>query len=329
LTNARLKLLLRCLISIALIAFIVRKVNWQHLGTIFFRLDFRWALAGWALTIGVILLLALRWRLFLVQQQLSIPFRTVFGLTWAGQFFNSVLPGSTGGDVVKIYQLCRIAPQRKAPAAASVFADRFGALLALLLLAGIGFILEPAPLRILFGERPSLPTTVIWSLGLMGLGLLGGWLLWRRLRLTPWAGKLQRLFDAVRECFSFNYRLAVAFLFSFMLHLLNFFIVFLFARSLGISITYGQVLVMMPVILFLVMVPVTINGHGLRELLLIAYFTSMGIVIGGHPELKVEDTAVALSLVAVTNDLLWSLPGGLWYLFAFRRLGPAAGNAGS
>jgi glycosyltransferase 2 family protein len=329
LISARLKVLLRCLISIALVVFVLRKVDWHDLGTILFQLDLRWALAGWALTFGMIVLLALRWRLFLVQQQLGIPFRTVLGLTWAGQFFNSVLPGSTGGDVIKIYQLCRIAPQRKAAAAASVFADRLGALVALVFLAGIGFVLEPAPLRILLGERLGIFSTVIWSLGLSGFGLVGGWLLWRRLRLTPWAAKLQRLFDAVRACFSPNYRLAVAFSFSFLLHFLNFFVLFLFARSLGISITYGQVLLMMPVILFLVMIPVTINGHGLRELLLMAYFASMGIVIGGHPEMKVQDTAVALSLLAVTNDLLWSLPGGLWYLLAFRTSGPPAGQAAS
>ena len=103
------------------------------------------------------------------------------------------------------------------------------------------------------------------------------------------------------------------------MHILNFSIVYAFARSLEIGLTYGQVLLMMPVILFIVMIPITINGHGLRELLLIGYFGAMGVAIAGHSDLKVQDTAVALSLLTVGNDLFWSLPGGLWYLLGWRR----------
>lgn len=296
----------------------LRKVNWHDLRTILLQLDFRWALAGWACTLGLIALLAFRWRLFLAQQQLNIPFRTVFGLTWAGQFFNSVLPGSTGGDVVKIYQLCRLAPQRRAAAVASVFADRLSALAALLLLGSIGFALEPAPLQMLFRGRLDMFGLLVWGAGLAALGVVTGWIIWRLLRSTSWVARIQRFIAAVRECFLFNRRLVTAFLLAFALHLLNFSILYLFARSLGISLTYGQVLLMMPVILILVMVPITINGHGLRELLLIGYFASLGVIVTAHPELKVQDTAVALSLVAVANDLLWSLPGGLWYLLAFQ-----------
>ena len=87
-------------------------------------LNFAWAIPASALVALLITLLALRWRIFLRQQGLELPFSTIFSLTWAGQFFNSVLPGSTGGDVVKIYQLCRLAPDRKAAAAATVVVDR-------------------------------------------------------------------------------------------------------------------------------------------------------------------------------------------------------------
>src|SRR3712207_9577460 len=65
-----------------------------------------------------------RWEIFLQQQKLALPFGTTLALTWAGQFFNSCLPGSTGGDLVKIFQLCRFWPQRKAAAASTVVADR-------------------------------------------------------------------------------------------------------------------------------------------------------------------------------------------------------------
>lgn len=45
---------------------------------------------------------------------------------------------------------------------------------------------------------------------------------------------------------------------------------------------------MMPVVLFLVLLPITINGHGLREVLLIGYFTQMGITASGAPRAECE-----------------------------------------
>lgn len=74
----------------------------------------------------------------------------------------------------------------------------------------------------------------------------------------------------------------------------------------------------MPVILFVVLLPITINGHGLRELLLIGYFGYMGIVLQGDAQSGVQGIALALSLLVVGNDLLWALPGGVWYLLWFR-----------
>jgi hypothetical protein len=61
-------------------------------------------------------------------------------------------------------------------------------------------------------------------------------------------------------------------------------------------------------------------GHGLRELLLIAYFTQMGLTLNGHPESGAREIAIAWSLILVANDLLWSLPGGIWYLVRFKSL---------
>ena len=118
----------------------LRKLDWHGLGEVLGRLQLGWVALGWASTSLLVVGLAARWRIFLKAQGIDLPFATIFSLTWAGQFFNSVLPGSTGGDVIKIYQLCRLAPDRKAAGAATVVVDRLVALSALMLLAGIAFL---------------------------------------------------------------------------------------------------------------------------------------------------------------------------------------------
>ena len=121
--------------------------------------------------------------------------------------------------------------------------------------------------------------------------------------------------------------LGVAIALSFTIHLLSFFIAFCFARSLGITISYGQILQFLPVLLFLVMMPVTVNGHGLREVLLIFYFTKLGIGTGSA--MGTQETAIAFSALMVANDLLWCLPGGLLYSLRFRRPASAVSGAAS
>ena len=311
-----------------MIAFVLRKVDWSALGALLAQVHAGWALAGWAATSLLIAGLAFRWQIFLRQQRIELPFSAIFSLTWAGQFFNSILPGSTGGDVVKIYQVCRLAPDRKAAAAATVFVDRITALIALLVIAGSAFVIDPAPLSFLPITSLSSRTIAGWFATFLLLAIIGAWLLYRPMRSTLWGGRLFRTLEAAKGHLSINRGFLAAILLSFALHLINFSIAYFFARALGLSISYLQILLMMPVVLFLVLLPITINGHGLRELLLIGYFTQMNVTVGGQAPSSFREMAVAFSLVLVTNDLLWSIPGGLWYMARYRSSDQSAKEPG-
>ena len=309
------------LVSVALIGFVLRKLDWRQVGALLEKTDPVWGFSGSALTLGLILLLALRWTLFLRRQSIPVPFPTVFSLTWSGQFFNSVLPGSTGGDFVKIFQLCRLAPDRKAAAAVTVVLDRFTALIALLCLAGFAFFRCPISWADFAGvHRPSGRLLLIAGSVGGGMGLAVGALLATRSQV--WLPRIARVIAAAKTSIAPSPALALAVVMSFAIHLLSFFIAFCFARSLGIGITYPQILAFFPVLLFLVMLPITVNGHGLREVLLIFYFGKLGVAIAGHPSPGVQETAIAFSALLVANDLTWSLPGGLWYFLRFRPAPP-------
>lgn len=271
------------------------------------------------LTLGVLLYLpfiggmTLRWQAFLRQHDITLPFVDVLSLTWSGQFFNSFLPGSTGGDVVKIYQLCRRMPERKAAAASTVIADRLIALIALLILAGSALIIEPAPLQLLRGV--ALPLKAI-ALAVVFV-LLAAWVLSRIIQPAEWIARLRKIVQACRQALTFNSRLAAGLLLGLLVHLVNFTIIYFFARALRTSMSYTQVVLMMPVVLFLLLLPLTINGHGLREVLLVGYFSYFRVQSSGQPAAGSNDLAIALSLLMVANDLFCSLPGGIWYFSKF------------
>jgi uncharacterized membrane protein YbhN (UPF0104 family) len=262
----------------------------------------------------------MRWRIFLRHQGIRLPYNTVLCLSWGGQFFNSVLPGSTGGDIIKLIGICSLVPERKAAAASTVFVDRLSALVALLVLAAAAICIYPKPLTLLPLPKLTVSSIIFLVIGAVSVGVAVLWLLHRLTRASHFHGKIARTLAAAKSNLTLDPSVIAALFLAFFIHVLNFTIIFFFARALAIPVNYGQVLFMMPVILFVVMVPITINGHGLREMLLIAYFTSMGVVIANQPAVHVRETAVALSLVAVANDLAWAIPGGLWYLNRFRHV---------
>jgi uncharacterized membrane protein YbhN (UPF0104 family) len=273
-----------------------------------------WALWACALNSLLVVGLALRWRIFLRAQGFQLPVWTILGLTWAGQFYNLVLPGSTGGDVVKIYQVCRLNPDRKAAAAATVLVDRLTALFALLILATAGLIVNPLPLSVLHFPTPFIGRTAYLVFIALVFSVVLAPFLFRAIRGTVWGGRLLRTITAAKNSFTFDGGSFTAFLLALTMHLLMVLIGYLFARALGMDVSYLQILVMLPVIALFVMLPITINGHGLRELLLIGYFTKMGSSLTSLDLTNVRETAIAFSLLMVTNDLLWALPGGILYI---------------
>lgn len=276
------------------------------------KLDYRWALSGFFLIPVLITCLTLRWKIFLEQADISLPFRKVFMLTWAGQFFNTILPGSTGGDVYKIYQICRLNPQSRHISASTVLADRFSALLALFLIIAAGLLYDSSLLKILptkgnFGVLP-------WAIGLafiMVAGVLVLIFLW--IFRSFLRKRILDLFGVLREAVTLNKGFREALIFSIAIHALSFLCFFLFARSLGVPISYVQVLIILPVLLLVVLLPITVNGHGLREVVMIGLFTQMNIQIAGT---GIAEMVVALSILMISSEIFWNLPAGIWLLVA-------------
>lgn len=318
---SRAPLLLRLGVSGLLLGLLISRLQWRELESVFAGAQLGLlavVLAGSPLLIG---LLTWRLQLLLRLQGIALPFGALLRMTWAGQFFNAFLPGSTGGDVFKLYHIGRLAPEAHAAGAAAVMLDRLLALGALLLLAGLAFAVEPAPLRQLLGQGVTVGGILPW-LVLGGLALAAGVFLFRR-RLTRAGGRLARLLAAVgrvlaaaRQGFRWNRLTVGAVLLALATHLGNFLGVYLLAHALHIGISFPQTVLMMPVVLLVIMLPITINGHGLREMVMIGYFQLLHLGGPAGSAVAPAQMAVALSLAFVANDLGCSLPGGLWHLLA-------------
>lgn len=286
-------------------------MDWAVLGRQVAALDVRWVVPAAVLSPLCIILLAARWALFLRARGLRPAFSGVLRLLWTGQFFNTFLPGAVGGDVYKAMAVGRLVPQAAWVAGSTVVLDRFCALGTLMLIATVGFQGHGDWFVQVLAGRAAFPAWA-WFTALLGTVTLIVAVVWlgsNEGRRAQWAGRCNQITNTLADGLRDWRTLGLAALVSLAIHLANFGVFFCLGRSLDLPIGFGQVLFVMPAVLLAAMLPISINGHGVRELILVGYFRWQGIGLAG--EADPAAAAVAVSLLYVANDLLWNLPGGL------------------
>jgi uncharacterized protein (TIRG00374 family) len=260
-----------------------------------------------------LLLCMARWKLLLDARGMRLPFGLVFQLYFVGQFFNSFLFGSTGGDVVKAWFVAREMPERKTEAVSTVFLDRLIGLVALVLLT-VAIMLARLP----FFLRHE---ATRWSLVFFGSMLLGlvaflaitfgrnwmeRWSFFKRIEERTALGKIiNRAYGTVRECIKDPALLAKTLTISVLNHLVLIGCAYCLGRGLEIDLNVWGYLTVFPVINAVAAVPATPGGLGTRE-------TAAKFLLG---VLGVAETrAVPLSLLIYGSVLFWSLVGGVVYM---------------
>ena len=322
-SHARRHVLLALKISVSLVLLVV----------LFWRIDVGrlWATARTASIVWLLAALAIyginvlaavwRWRLLLDAQRVHMSWRALLGSFLVASFFNNFLPSNIGGDVIRIGDTARAAGS-KTLATTVVLTDRLLGLMALVLVAAVGATaagrLHPAAAPIwpvwlwagfLIGAAASAPAVLAPD----GFGRLLQPLTvfhpeWVGGRIEKLTGALARFRDqpaALAGCFSgavFVQATMVVFYVA-------------VADALHLDVALWDLAVIVPVSFVVQMLPVSVNGFGVREATFSLYFTRIG-----HP----IASAVLLSLVGQALIIAFSLLGAAVYVSRSRH-GEAAG----
>jgi uncharacterized membrane protein YbhN (UPF0104 family) len=256
-----------------------------------------------------------RWKLLLDAQRVSFRKRTLLGSFLVAAFFNNFLPSNIGGDVIRIGDTARAAGS-KTLATTVVLADRVLGLMALVLVAAVGATaagrLHPAAAPIwpawlwagfLVGAAASAPAV----LAPVGFGRLLQPLTvfhpeWVGDRIEKLIGALSRFREqpgALAQCF-----FGAVFVQSTM-------VVFYFAvaYALHLDVALSDLAVVVPISFVVQMLPVSVNGFGVREATFSFYFSRIG-----HP----IESALLVSLAAQALIMLSSLSGAAVYVWRSR-----------
>jgi uncharacterized membrane protein YbhN (UPF0104 family) len=302
--------------SVVLVGVLAWRLDWGRVGAAFVRLDLRLWMAALTVFLLAQAVSSTRWRMLAGVLGLPGGQGRFLSYYFIGMFFNLVLPTSVGGDVVRAWYLARQGGNppvgRRTAAVLSVLADRANGLAVLMVVACVSLACYPLPL-------PSWVTLTVAGLGtatVVGLLLLP---VLPRLegRLPPQPRLRQAVGGAV--VILRNPRVLLgATLLSLVVQLASILLTWLIGRGLGLSVPLAYYGVVTSVVAVLTLLPVSVNGMGLREWGTAILLAPLGI-----------DTAEAVTLAFLTFAVqaAASLSGCVFYLFGRFPRFEAAGAA--
>ncbi len=309
-------LVLRVAVSLGLVAWAVSRVRFSELRGIFLGIDTALFALFFALIGAIIFISVFRWRMLLGVQGVKLSPAEAIRLTFIGLFFNNVVPGLTGGDVVKAYYISRRTRDRKVEAVVTVFFDRAIGLVALASLALVVILAN-------LGEE-RLRKVLVLVLGFLCAVLVGTVVFFsRRLRRLfridallarlpggPISKVIQSIDRAVFLYRHHKWAVAAAFGMSLAMHLIACTCNWGFGHALGMRVSPRYYFIFFPVVSMVSTVPITIAGWGVGEAGYQMLFQSVGATAGQGLALSV--------LYRISSILIWSLPGALFLAAAGR-----------
>ncbi|MFM8270557.1 MAG: lysylphosphatidylglycerol synthase transmembrane domain-containing protein [Pseudomonadota bacterium] len=122
--NQKLKFVLKTTIGIALVGWVLKSkmVDFNLLKNLILN-PLNLFTAFFFLTASALLCTA-RWLILVRGQGLKFSFQDLFSLFMIGNFFNTFMPGSVGGDLIKAWYMARNQPTKKTEAVFTVLLDR-------------------------------------------------------------------------------------------------------------------------------------------------------------------------------------------------------------
>ena len=132
--------LVRVLLSGGLLWYLFSKIDLGRIWEILRGARLEYLVYAGLIFFVVNLVLLARWFIFIKALEVTFPARDVVRYYFAGLFGNLFLPSTIGGDILKIYGLCRNSTQ-KTRVVASVLLDRLSGFAAIVVVSVMAFIL--------------------------------------------------------------------------------------------------------------------------------------------------------------------------------------------
>ncbi len=237
---------------------------------------------------------SLRWFILLKSQEIEVPYGEFLKIVLAGNFASNFLPSTVGGDTVRIVSAARFTGW--SVSFASVVVDRLLNVLVMMALLPFSWF----SFKVFGGFFSAVSTGDQIRTAILKAGFVSGWVSKAVRLVARWLKKILEAFFVWRnrkDALGWGLLIALA------ARLSVFSAVWFLARGLDISVTISQVIGVGAITYVLSLLPISINGFGLREVTMTTLYVQLGATL-----------EQASALVVVTRFILMveTLPGALW-----------------
>jgi glycosyltransferase 2 family protein len=299
----------RAAVAAGLTAFILWKSHPREVLAALAHADWRLIAVAVLLVIVDRALMAYRWVVLLCiidpaeRPRMSEVMRIFFVSTFVGTF----LPASVGGDAVRAFSLAR-QNVGGGEAVASVFMDRILGVASLLVMALVGLLLArgEAAAKTIVGAMTAAGALCLATM-LLIFSARAALIVARYVDVVP-SVRIRdvghRVLESIRKYSAYPRELVVVLLASVAVQVLRIVQAYYLGRGLGIGAAPTIYFVYIPLILLVMLLPVTFNGIGTSQAAFVWSFAQAGVDAA---------PAFALLVLFVALGIVGNLPGGLLY----------------
>jgi len=287
--------------SAAMLGFLLTRFDLSVLDPVRRLSSWSWVLGGVVVTLIAAVLATLRWQRVLRALDMPSDLRTLLNHVLAGQFVSNFLPSTVGGDVLRITRLSA-GTGHSQESFASVVLERLTGFVVLPLITLVALFANPTLLHLGAASRLALGLSVgtLVMLGLIlvvaGNGRLGARLAGR----GNWLSFLRAVhlgIDHMRRHPAEALSVLVAAL-AYQLTIVG--AAWAAGHALDLNMGWTAAMAFVPIVAIAQVLPVSVNGLGLREGALVLLLAPLGVATG---------QAVALGLLLYGMNLVVSLLG--------------------
>ncbi len=324
------KTVLRALFGLSIAGFLIYKIVIRSQVDIIHELQgcyfafglIAFMLYGTAMGIGLV-----RWNLLLRTQNIRLTPIELIRLYMIGVFFNLLIPGSVGGDLIKMVYIARAYPRKKSEAILTIVMDRIVGLLGLFFIAALSVLLSWNYIQHA-SDALKLGALIVAGgsiMGILTLGMIASWPYLRRFQIViQLIGKAQNVLPpsfveqiarigTAFALFGINRKImSLTLIISLGVHVILGGEIYAIGKCFREeNVNFKQYLLFTQIANCAGAIPITPSGIGSRDLVLSLYLQEAGAAR--------EKTGIIPTLNTLIV-MLWSLIGGVFFIAGGKQL---------
>ncbi len=304
--------LIQIIVSCLLVSYLFSRLEWENFLKFKEAVSSPWLFLSPLISLCVLSIAALRWKILVKNFNFSRPYLFFYRNYCLGSFFNVLLPGSLGGDVLRVRSTQKSGLSLRASSFV-VITERVSGLISIFVLGSVAsFFVKDLKISKL-GPQLLYPMYFFALTGLLLLFFVA--LLFKK---PSWQKKIVKRIPQLKSLISSSQdfrhlslnKMMLPLFLSSLVQIVDFFVSILMAYILGINVSPFVFLIIAPAVFIATALPISLGGLGIREGAMAHFLSLFGVNF---------EQSILLAFLLHTNSIFVALLGGLVYSISKKR----------